>query len=473
MKKHIWTPLIAALFSIHGQSVAQEVVPASTGTNCPPLVIEVSETGIATAKNTTFSLNNDEALSSFLHKQCPSIYRPPVIIQASGGVPFIFDQKIIRECSILGFSQVSLVTKIKGQSDRTCPAPIHPECIDYAIRLVETQIAVHSDGTVAVNDGGLFSTTDKKLEDLTLFIKQLSELYQIQETRFINVIIPQPEATHERVMDVLEACSRAGTLEETYLYKSPVFYKRDLVKPQIPSPRTERPQPVLKKLQVPAKDDRKQVRKLRQMIITKENKAITVPKTADKTDSTSRFYIDLVEDEQGIKIFIPDREEPVSIEELKSIVTEQISSDPDIQITLCGDADISFEDTENVMKACAESGAHNMIFETKRKRRTQPQSSIPRTHTAAISIEARIQIEESGRVILNDGTAYDASDTKLKGLTEQLVVFQQVADAEKSSIFVTLDPAMKIKHKRIVEVMDACAAANVKNLTFIRRTNTK
>jgi biopolymer transport protein ExbD len=95
-------------------------------------------------------------------------------------------------------------------------------------------------------------------------------------------------------------------------------------------------------------------------------------------------------------------------------------------------------------------------------------ADVPQVQMVDIPIDARIRIAEDDSVSL-DGMQFPASDKKLEGLINQIVGLKQMADATKSPFFVTLDPQPDTLHRRIIDVMDACAAAKVKNLTFAKK----
>ena len=105
----------------------------------------------------------------------------------------------------------------------------------------------------------------------------------------------------------------------------------------------------------------------------------------------------------------------------------------------------------------------------------QPEGDIPFTLPAEnesemvdLPVEARIKIMEDNSVTINNGVKYPGDDADLKDLTDRLKELRRMAKAQRSPFFVTLDPTQKTKHTRIVDVMDACAYAEVKNLTFSR-----
>ena len=80
--------------------------------------------------------------------------------------------------------------------------------------------------------------------------------------------------------------------------------------------------------------------------------------------------------------------------------------------------------------------------------------------------EQRIRIEDDGRIVLNDSVLGQPGDAALDGLVATLQRFRESAEANKSDALVTLDAADGAMHQRIVDVLNACARADVTGVTF-------
>jgi biopolymer transport protein ExbD len=80
--------------------------------------------------------------------------------------------------------------------------------------------------------------------------------------------------------------------------------------------------------------------------------------------------------------------------------------------------------------------------------------------------EQRIRIEDDGSVVLNDSVLAPAADTNLKELVAILQRFKESSEANKSEALVTLDAADGTNHQRIVDVLNACARADITGVTF-------
>jgi biopolymer transport protein ExbD len=82
----------------------------------------------------------------------------------------------------------------------------------------------------------------------------------------------------------------------------------------------------------------------------------------------------------------------------------------------------------------------------------------------SLPIEVLIEVSETGEISIN-GMVYGRGGN-LDDLIGQLLSFKEAADSSKSDLIVNILPDDKAVHGRIVRVMDACAAARVKNMSF-------
>lgn len=86
----------------------------------------------------------------------------------------------------------------------------------------------------------------------------------------------------------------------------------------------------------------------------------------------------------------------------------------------------------------------------------------------ALPVEARIHIAADG-VVSVDGIRYAKTDYKLHDLAARVAGLKRMAAYQHSAFLVTLDPDRDALHSRVVGVLDACAVAKVKHLTFASR----
>ena len=80
--------------------------------------------------------------------------------------------------------------------------------------------------------------------------------------------------------------------------------------------------------------------------------------------------------------------------------------------------------------------------------------------------EQRIRIADDGSIMLNDSVLGAPADAALGELVATLKRFKESADANKSEALVTLDAADGTNHQRIVDVLNACARADITGVTF-------
>ena len=92
-------------------------------------------------------------------------------------------------------------------------------------------------------------------------------------------------------------------------------------------------------------------------------------------------------------------------------------------------------------------------------------ASVQQTEVEDLPVEVIIEIDPAGTVIV-EGMQFPALDTMLTGMAGHLRALKQVAASQRSPFFVNLLPHRDATHNRVVEVMDACAAAEVDSLTF-------
>jgi biopolymer transport protein ExbD len=91
----------------------------------------------------------------------------------------------------------------------------------------------------------------------------------------------------------------------------------------------------------------------------------------------------------------------------------------------------------------------------------QQQSSEP----IQLPIEVLIEVNELGDIMI-EGMIFGQNETNLDDLISQLITLKEAADSSASELIVNIMPSDKALHGRIIKVMDACAAANVKNMSF-------
>ncbi|MBN2685651.1 MAG: hypothetical protein JXR40_10255 [Pontiellaceae bacterium] len=238
--------LVTILLSMAGFincATAQEAAESSSATtNIPPIIIDVSLEGIAKIGDIKFSPDEEELLSSYLSTNLNhTAPEQTVIIRADAKTSSKFNNMIFKSCQMIGIYNVFLEENSSStESARKCKVPIHPEFKDDVTNILPmvARVRINSDGTVVIINGRVFTKKDKQLDSLIQDLKPLSEAAHSQKVDFFITIHPNEESTHGRLMDVLEACERAGLLNQTYLNQSPPLPKVRIKRSAAPKPAT-------------------------------------------------------------------------------------------------------------------------------------------------------------------------------------------------------------------------------------------
>ncbi len=92
-------------------------------------------------------------------------------------------------------------------------------------------------------------------------------------------------------------------------------------------------------------------------------------------------------------------------------------------------------------------------------------ADIPAEQIVELPIEILIEIMANG-VVEVEGQCFANQNRLLNELVMQLKQLQAIAEAQSVPFSVNLLPDPETLHDRVIDVMDACAAAGVKNLSF-------
>lgn len=111
-----------------------------------------------------------------------------------------------------------------------------------------------------------------------------------------------------------------------------------------------------------------------------------------------------------------------------------------------------------------------MVSTTFNKQEADISFALPGTaaQSEAVDIpdEQIVQITAAGNVFLND-LEYDApTDPNMPELVKTLILFRQTAEANKVPAMITIAPEDTVKQQRVVDVLNACTAAKIANVTF-------
>ena len=92
--------------------------------------------------------------------------------------------------------------------------------------------------------------------------------------------------------------------------------------------------------------------------------------------------------------------------------------------------------------------------------------SVAQSESVDMPDEQIVEITDTGRIFLN-GRQYDSTVSReLPELYMTLLRYQAASGAGKSQAMVTIMAQDDTEQQRVVDVMNACAAAGIKNITF-------
>ena len=111
-----------------------------------------------------------------------------------------------------------------------------------------------------------------------------------------------------------------------------------------------------------------------------------------------------------------------------------------------------------------------MVSSTFNKQEADISFALPGTADQSDAVEIPdeqiVQITENGNVFLND-LEYDAPpDPNMPELIKPLILFRQTAEGNKVPAMITIAPEDTVKQQRVVDVLNACTAAKIANVTF-------
>ena len=92
-------------------------------------------------------------------------------------------------------------------------------------------------------------------------------------------------------------------------------------------------------------------------------------------------------------------------------------------------------------------------------------AKVDQSESIDMPIEVSIEIVLGGDVVV-EGMIFNSDDRELNTLILRLIEFREAADSSGSELIVNIMPDNDSLHGRIIDVMSACAAANVKNTSF-------
>jgi biopolymer transport protein ExbD len=80
--------------------------------------------------------------------------------------------------------------------------------------------------------------------------------------------------------------------------------------------------------------------------------------------------------------------------------------------------------------------------------------------------EQILEIQENGAVLLNNRTFGADGNKELPDLMARLTRYRSACLAAKTKALVTIQAADDVPHERVMDVLNACAGASIKHITF-------
>ncbi len=111
-----------------------------------------------------------------------------------------------------------------------------------------------------------------------------------------------------------------------------------------------------------------------------------------------------------------------------------------------------------------------MVSTTFNKQEADISFALPGTAAQSDAVEIPdeqiIQITAAGNVFLNDLEYDKPTDPDMPELVKTLTLFRQTAEANQVPAMITIAPEDNVKQQRVVDVLNACTAAKIANVTF-------
>jgi len=92
--------------------------------------------------------------------------------------------------------------------------------------------------------------------------------------------------------------------------------------------------------------------------------------------------------------------------------------------------------------------------------------SVKQSKSVKMPAEQIIDIDEEGRIFLNNEQYGTQGIHELPRLVQTLRKYKAAADSQGQKALVTIQATAKTKHQRVIDVMNACQGAGLKHMTF-------
>lgn len=111
-----------------------------------------------------------------------------------------------------------------------------------------------------------------------------------------------------------------------------------------------------------------------------------------------------------------------------------------------------------------------MVASTFHKQEADISFSLPgvaeQSEPLAMPDEQILEIRPDGAIVLNDMELDSPTSRELPELIKTLQRFREASAATKVDAMLTISAADAVPHQRVVDVLNACAEANLQNVTF-------
>ena len=111
-----------------------------------------------------------------------------------------------------------------------------------------------------------------------------------------------------------------------------------------------------------------------------------------------------------------------------------------------------------------------MVSTTFHKQEADISFALPGTASQSDAVEMPdeqiIQITAGGNVYLNDLEYDHPAESEMPELVKTLILFRKTAEANQVPAMITIAPDDSVKQQRVVDVLNACTAAEISNVTF-------
>src|ERR1051326_447085 len=92
--------------------------------------------------------------------------------------------------------------------------------------------------------------------------------------------------------------------------------------------------------------------------------------------------------------------------------------------------------------------------------------TVVQTQSLTMLDEQIVQIQENGQVILNDQPFDSPADKDLPQLLMTLRRFKEMSETTKTPALLTIMSAPNSRYERVIDVLNACTAAKITDVTF-------